>query len=59
MLYKTAFLLQNADRIFSILLESLLSACKIFYGYKKQECTETKSCLDYSKVLNVDNRNFS
>lgn len=50
MLYKMAFLLQNENKIFSILLESLLSACKIFYGHKKQECTEAKSCLDYSKV---------
>lgn len=42
MLYKTNFLLQNDDKIFGILLESLLSACKIFYGHKKQECTENR-----------------
>lgn len=33
---ETAFLLQNEDRIFSILLGSLLSACKIFYGQKSK-----------------------
>lgn len=47
---KIALLLQNKEKILSILWKILFLASKIFYRHKKQEYRITKSCLYFAKV---------